>query len=383
MSARTRVGVIGLGTSGSMAMWQLSKDKDVEVIGFEQFGVGHGYGAFTGESRLFRTAYHEGAKYVPLLLRARELWQDLGGLTGRRLLNPFGVLSVGKEDHAPFKRMVESVEQFGLPHERLTAEAMRHRYPGLDFRDDEAGVLDLYGGALRPELAVLSALEQAKLNGATVFDHERILNVEDLADEGVKITTESREVMVDRVIVTAGSWVKELVPEVCDLIEIRKLALTWFLPKSYSDFVPEQLPCFIRDRDGFHVFGAPSVDGYSVKIAGMDIWGAPGKERIENADLRLDPEAVSAFGEKVVDMFPGVQPEPNRYSVHFDSFTSSKDPIIDRIGNVVVVTGLSGHGFKMATALGELAGDLAVHGEAEFMHPDFTIAAHEPIHAKV
>ena len=57
--------------------------EDVEVIGFEQFGVGHGYRAFTGESRLFRTAYHEGGKYVPLLLRSRELWQDLGRETGR------------------------------------------------------------------------------------------------------------------------------------------------------------------------------------------------------------------------------------------------------------------------------------------------------------
>ena len=54
----TRIAVIGLGTTGSMTAWHLSRLPGVEVLGFEQFGLGHSYGAFTGESRLFRTAYH-------------------------------------------------------------------------------------------------------------------------------------------------------------------------------------------------------------------------------------------------------------------------------------------------------------------------------------
>lgn len=381
MSRKTKVAVVGLGTTGSMALWQLSRREDVEVIGLEQFGVGHGYGAFTGESRLFRTAYHEGGKYVPLLLRSRELWQDLGRETGRPLLNPYGVLSVGRESDGPFQRMLESVAAYRLPHERLDAAAMRRRYPSLDFRDDEAGVLDLYGGALRPELAVMSAIEQAVDNGATVIEHERILDIDDSVETPGKVTviTSNRTMTVDRIIVTAGAWVQELIPEVRDLVEVRKLVLTWFLPRIYSDFEPSKLPCFIRDRDGFHIFGAPSVDGYSVKIAGMDVWGGPETERIEDADLRLDRRRVSEFGAQVRDMFPGVQCEPNRYSVHFDTFTRSRDPIIDRVGNITVVAGLSGHGFKMSTGLGELAADLALTGTSTHWHRDFRLATHLPV----
>lgn len=374
MSTGLRVAVIGLGATGSMALWQLSQQPGVEVTGFEQFGLGHGYGAFTGESRLFRTAYHEGAKYVPLLLRARDLWQDLESQAGRDLFHPFGTLTVGREDTAPFQRMLGSVAAHRLPHERLTAEELRRRYAGLHFRDDEAGVVDQLGGALRPELSVLSALECSLRNGATIHEHERILDVTDTG-AGVTVATDRRELTVDRVIVTAGSWATELVPRIRELVEVRKMVLTWFLPQVGSDFDPVNLPCFIRDRDGFHIFGAPCVDGYSVKIAGMDIWGQPDTARVEDADLRLDRAEVSEFGAKVHELFPGVRPEPSRFSVHFDTYTASRDPIIDRSGNIVVVTGLSGHGFKLATVIGELACELALAGQAPGLHPDFTVAA--------
>ncbi len=373
-----KIAVIGLGSTGSMALWHLSRTPGVDAIGFEQFGIGHGYGAYTGESRLFRMAYHEGSTYVPLLRRARELWMQLGAASGRQILHPFGVLSTGREDDAAFRSLVNSVEAHGLAHERLTADQMRSRYPGMSSHDDEAGVLDLQGGALRPELAVLSAIEQAQRNGAAVFDHTEITGIRDTGS-GVIIQMGEREMEVDQVIVTTGAWSSTVVPEIRDLIEVRKLVLTWFLPKKPSNFLPERMPCFIRDRNGFHIFGAPSVDGYSVKIAGLDLWGGPDTPRVEDSDLRLERAKVTEFGLKVHDLFPGVIPEPNRYSVHYDTYTANKAPIIDRVGDVVVLTGGSGHGFKLAPAYAELAAGLAVGVENLLLSSDFAIESHRPV----
>lgn len=375
MPAPLRVGVIGLGTTGSMTAWQLSKLPGVDVYGFEQFGIGHGYGAFTGESRLFRTAYKEGAKYVPILLRARELWQDLSQAADRPLLLPYGCLSIGPENAPPFQRMMEAIESFNLPYERLDAPALRARFTGMDIRDDESGVIDLFGGAIRPELAVMSAIEQAIGNGATIAEHTRVMGI-DVGEDSVTIRTSAGEQVVDKVVVTAGGWIGRVLPEVAKLTEVRKMILTWFLPKVMSNFDPANLPCFIRDRDGFHVFGAPSVDGYSVKISGMDIWGVADRTDLEDTDLRMDRSAVTEFGRQVAELFPGVQPEPNRFSVHYDTFTATRDPLVDQSGPVAFATGLSGHGFKMSPALGEMLAQLVVGGEAELYDSDFSLDAH-------
>ncbi|MCQ9353091.1 N-methyl-L-tryptophan oxidase [Corynebacterium sp. 153RC1] len=384
--AKKTIVVIGLGTMGSMSLWQLSKLAqrfDLEVIGVEQFGLSHSYGAFTGESRLFRTAYHEGEKYVPLLKEARSLWKELGAEAGRELLLDFGCLNVGRSTDAPFVRLRESIEKHGLPYEELDAQALRDRYPGLDFQDNESGIVDLLGGAMRPELAVYSAVEQAKLNGAKVLEHTEITAVTQLEGGGVEIVAGDQTIVADCAVVTSGAWSKLVLPQLAPLIEVRKLVLTWFLPKIAGEFDPQNLPTFIRDRGDFHLFGAPCVDGYSVKISGLDLWGGPETDRIEDCDLRLDRQALSEFGQQVTELFPGVHPEPNRYSVHFDTYTADKTPIMDRVGDVVVATGFSGHGFKMAPAVGKLCAELATQAHTELMHPSFAIQAHEPVHAAV
>ena len=73
--------VVGLGTSGSMALWQLAR-RGISVLGVEQFGIGHARGSYTGDSCLFRSTVHEGTRYVPFLQRARELWRELEAETG-------------------------------------------------------------------------------------------------------------------------------------------------------------------------------------------------------------------------------------------------------------------------------------------------------------
>lgn len=374
-----RIAVIGLGTTGSMVLWHLSQRPDVEAVGFEQFGLNHGYGSYTGESRLFRSAYHEGPKYVPLLRRAHALWSELGALSGRELMHPIGALTVAVQDDESFQRLIRSVEASGLEHGLLTTEQLRRRYPQMDIVDGEQGLLDPLGGALRPELGVLSALEQAVHHGAQCRAHQRIREIAE-DTRGVTVRTETHGERFDAVVVTAGSWVRQLDERVADLVVARRLLLTWFLPRDATQFTPDRLPGFIRDRDGFHVFGVPMLDGYSVKVSGGDRWGDL-ESTPERDDLRVDAAAVSAFGQRVAELFPGLLPEPTRSSLHHDGFTSDKTPILDRSasGRVIIGAGFSGHGFKLAPATGELLAQLAVDDDAELNHPDFAIAAHRSV----
>src|SRR5690242_3052243 len=72
----TRVIVLGIGGMGSAAAAHLAR-RGAEVVGVEQFPIGHDRGSSHGESRIIRQAYFEDPAYVPLVLRAYELWEEL------------------------------------------------------------------------------------------------------------------------------------------------------------------------------------------------------------------------------------------------------------------------------------------------------------------
>src|SRR4051794_41129049 len=84
MDGRTRPGggvavpaadviVIGLGGMGSAAAYHLAV-RGRRVLGLERFGPAHDRGSSHGDSRVTRQSYFEDPAYVPLLLRAYDLW---------------------------------------------------------------------------------------------------------------------------------------------------------------------------------------------------------------------------------------------------------------------------------------------------------------------
>src|SRR5438128_6354330 len=96
MNAQLAYDVIVLGTGGvgSAAAFHLAK-RGAKVLGIDQFPGGHDRGSSHGQTRVIRQAYFEHPDYVPLLLRAYELWRELEQEAGADLLHQVGLLQVG------------------------------------------------------------------------------------------------------------------------------------------------------------------------------------------------------------------------------------------------------------------------------------------------
>ena len=86
--------VLGLGTMGSATVSHLAA-RGHKVLGLEQFSPLHDRGSSHGQTRVIRQSYFESPAYVPLLLRAYELWRELEQKTGRHLLHLCGGLMMG------------------------------------------------------------------------------------------------------------------------------------------------------------------------------------------------------------------------------------------------------------------------------------------------
>lgn len=371
--AHADVVVVGLGTIGSMAAWQLAS-RGLRVVGVEQFGVGHTRGSYAGESRLFRVVVHEGARYVPTLLRARELWAELEAAADRELLIRCGCLTIGEPQLPSLQRATEAARMHDLPHEVLDAAELRARFPQHQVSDDVVAIHDPHGGGLRPEAAVLSAAELARARGATILEGEPVVAVEERG-AGIVVRTESAEILADRAVITAGSWASRLCPEIGDLAEVRPVDLTWFAARRIERFLPEVFPVFVRDQGPVHMYGAPTYDGYSVKVGLGPYWS-----RADSPDRLPEPtrEHLTSVGRHATEFLPDLFAEPVRHSMHHDLYTATGLPVIDWVadGRVLLMAAFSGRGAKFAPAYGRLAADLLTGTATDLYDPGCSLAAH-------
>jgi glycine/D-amino acid oxidase-like deaminating enzyme len=106
-----KLAVIGLGSIGSMALWQASRLSD-SVTGFEAASPAHGRSGVGGDTRQFSMLYRGNPGYYPILERSEDLWADLEAETGQDILTRCGGLSIGtgpqgrNGDQAPLPDLV-------------------------------------------------------------------------------------------------------------------------------------------------------------------------------------------------------------------------------------------------------------------------------------
>lgn len=358
-----KVAVIGTGSIGSMALWQLARN-GVDAIGFEQYAPGHDQSAAGGESRIFRTAYIEGPQYVPMLLRSRELWRELEDEWGQRLLDLNGGLMIGQAESDGMRNVLASAEEFDLPHRVLDEKAMAREYPQHRMRPGELAFFDEWAGVLRPEFAVLAAATAAQRRGAQIVTGATVTDLEPLAD-GVRVHVGDRTWTVGQAIVTAGPWTNRFVPSLAQHVRPQRLVMTWYHPRgSVADYSLDAFPIFVRDSEDTAIFGIPTLDGGSVKVAPHSSYGELGDA--DQLDRNVAASELRAINATVESLLPGLVPTPVRVAAYMDAYTTDGHALVGPmpgVDNVWVLGGFSGHGFKMAPAFGQVAAELATIGK--------------------
>lgn len=354
--------VAGVGTMGSMALWRLA-ERNVSVVGIERFDIGHARGAAGGESRIFRTAYKEGREYVPLLRHAHQYWQELERHAGETLLIPTGALTIGRADHPDVAEVIASGIDFGLDLRIHDTVQARTRYPQHRFFEDEVAVHDPSGGILLPSLAVRTATKLATQNGAQVISGSIVREIHDDGHQ-VKAVLDDRTITADRAIVSLGPWTKDLLPGIGQRCEIRRSVLHWFKVDNPGLFAGSRFPVGIRRSGaGRDLSFFPSADGKTIKVnlhTSREVVADP-----ETFDGTIDSDYSAMVGRQVSSLFHGVAPKSVRAQGFMEGYSPDNHGIVGTprgLPNVTVLSAFSGHGFKLAPAIGEAAADLATAG---------------------
>ena len=149
--------VVGLGALGSGAAYWLAR-KGADVLGLEQFELGHSNGASQDHSRIIRLSYHR-PEYVRLARRAYETWAEVEAESGTTIVTRTGGLDVAPRNAAiPLSDYIDSMTAEGVPFEHLDADEIMRRWPQWHLGEEHHGLAD--GG---PSLRLLAFAESGGL----------------------------------------------------------------------------------------------------------------------------------------------------------------------------------------------------------------------------
>jgi len=365
------VAVVGLGGMGSAVLAHCSA-LGASAIGLEQFTPAHDLGSSHGKTRMIRKAYFEDPAYVPLVLRAYELWPELERAVGQEILRITGLLSVGPENSEIIHGTLRAAHEHDLKVESLRREDVKARYPTIDLWPNEVALFEVDGGVLDPERAIRAHLKVAESHGAKIRFGVTMESWHP-EDKGFDLRlSDGSKVLATRLVLTLGAWFQEMLESLRVPIRVQRNVQVWFRPSTHAYDAPG-FPGFLLNREGLPapLYGFPDF-GDGVKAAFHGQGDLTNVEQINREiDHARDVEPVARALER---WMPGAAHSVLAAAPCMYTLTPDQNFVLDQHPahpSLVLCGGFSGHGFKFAPVIGEIGAQLALEGgtshEIEFL----------------
>jgi sarcosine oxidase len=317
-----KVAIVGAGVMGCATAWAL-RDRGAEVTVHEQFGLDHARGSSHGRTRIFRIAYPDPA-WIRFAREAYAGWQELDP----NLLGLYGLIELVADAALMSAR---ALDECAVPYRLLDGGEVRAF--GATLPDGWSALHVADAGVVFADRARHAFLDAA---GVEVETNRRIGSTDDLD--------------ADVVVVTAGSWVRDFVPDLP--VTVTRETTAYFRregppPPSIVD---------LNAETGGHGMYSLHDPVHGLKAGAHHA----GVEADADEQAPPDPAIVERISAWVRERFPDVDPEPVEAQTCLYTTTADQDFLLERRGRVVVGSACSGHGFKFPPAVGRRLAELAL-----------------------
>jgi monomeric sarcosine oxidase len=333
------------------------------VTVLERYTVAHDWASSHGLSRAIRHEYGDAALYTDMVARSLPLWDELARETGRYLYTETGVLTLGQPDDGHTLAGYEVMRAAGLPVGRLTPAKCEARFP--QFRAAEFGAITYnpIGGMLAASECVRALADRLRAHGGVLREGVRVARVEP-AGEGGRVTLEDGTTLAaDRVVVTVGPWVHDVLPDLALPIQPTRQQVLYLEGLPPADFAAGRFPVFLV---GMTYYGFPLQGPGWFKVG----WHGYGEDADPNAPYPPDEAQIAEVRDFLRRVIPAAADAPLALvdRCMYD-MTPDEDFILDAHPagpGVLIGSGFSGHGFKFGMLIGELLAALALGEEPSF-----------------
>jgi glycine/D-amino acid oxidase-like deaminating enzyme len=324
-----RATVVGGGIFGVTAARSLRKRRlDVTLIDPAPVGTPHVDAESTDISKVVRIDYGADEDYTALGEQSIARWRQ------SPLFHETGVMFISRVPMAGFELdSYTTLRRRGHALQRLDADAIADRFPAWKRGAYVDGYFNPVGGWAESGAVVAAWNADARREGVVV------------RSEAVT----SLDLDADLIVLAAGSWVPQLLPELAPYLRAVGQPVYHLAPRDRSLFEAARFPVFGADISRTGYYGFPLNRGV-VKIANH----GTGTTTVVEEPLR----------EMLRDTFPALLDAPivgRRICTYCDTvdgnFWIARHPKNPRI---VVATGGSGHAFKFAPMLGDIIATIAL-----------------------
>jgi monomeric sarcosine oxidase len=349
--------VVGAGIQGLFAAWNIVESTQRRMAIVDQFPFGHKRGSSHGATRITRSAYPD-SRLVRLMEHvSREEWPRFERTAGKQLVHSSAACLFGPSGGI-FDQYAAAVEEADSNVDLLSSKEACSQFPMISLRgvnvlrDNTAGLID---AELTHE-----ALKGLLLQRNVDFIHGSPI-VQIGADiEPIALTLSDKELTADKVVITAGPWIRDLVPTFGESLSVIKQTVGFFQPQPSSAGDLDTFPLWVylgESKDDL-LYGLPSYRGGGLKIS---FHRTQGPMCDPNEVQSPDSAAIEVLREFVSAKFPGcfgplLTQESCLYTMtRSELFHIDFHPLNN---NIVVGSGYSGHGFKFAPLSGKLIAGL-------------------------
>lgn len=349
---------------GCAAAYHLAK-RGQRVTLLEQFKIGHSHGSSHGPSRVIRLNY-EGVDYVQLARAAYAHWHALEADCGKKLLYYTGGMDIGEP--AALAGMASTLQAANVAFEMIDSAEIMRRSPQMRVPE---GVIALYQndyGVLLADPCLTEMSRLARQYGATIRENEEVQQIVP-EGAGVRVQTQRTTYHAERVILTAGAWMRPLLrPLGVDLpLTVVKETVAYYKPADPTPFLPDRFPLFLQRFPNSTMIGCafPLINHEGVKM----IYDRIGKV-IDPADQddSISQEQFARIHDYTKQVLPNLGDNVIETATCRYTMTPDEDFIIDHLPGypqIVVGSPCSGHGFKFGIIIGKILAELAVDGQTE------------------